>query len=464
MSVSVDLARGHPSTHLLAASEVRHAALSLCHELYPTDGNASHVWPDQDRHPMQYGSDQGPQSIREDIAKWERDFGHKADAGRISLTCGASYGLMNAIQQFTESGYTRKIFMITPAYFLAARIFIDAGFGDCLTAIDELNDSGKYIGPDLQQLSDLLTEDERDWKIFSPLTETKPTKFRYVFYGVPTFSNPSGITWDKKARAALVKLARIHNILVITDEVYERLRYDAQANEAINQGSRLKLPPRLVDFDSPDTEAPSDWLGNCIANCSFSKYLGPGLRVGYVLCSSARMAAQFGAGGANHSGGATSQFTSFLVHKMLQPTQKTDGSKGVRPIDGVLRKLIEVYSARRRTMITELKRHLPSSSLINGRTLDCIDRDDGFPGGYFLWVTVPVGSIPDLPDLLQGIKERNGVLVMPGLGFEVQPNGSESRAWNTQCFRLSFSWEDKANCARGLDILGKAFEANATTQ
>lgn len=44
---------------------------------------------------------------------------------RINLTPGASYGLMNTLQQCTSpgTGYTKQAFIVSPAYFLAAKVF-----------------------------------------------------------------------------------------------------------------------------------------------------------------------------------------------------------------------------------------------------------------------------------------------------------------------------------------------------
>lgn len=44
---------------------------------------------------------------------------------RILMTSGASYGLMDVLMHCTSpvTGYTKQAFLISPAYFLAAKIF-----------------------------------------------------------------------------------------------------------------------------------------------------------------------------------------------------------------------------------------------------------------------------------------------------------------------------------------------------
>ena len=41
----------------------------------------------------------------------------------ILITGGASTGLNNVLQRVTWPGYTRRVFMVAPTYYLAANIF-----------------------------------------------------------------------------------------------------------------------------------------------------------------------------------------------------------------------------------------------------------------------------------------------------------------------------------------------------
>lgn len=44
---------------------------------------------------------------------------------RINITCGASYGLMSTLLMCTSpgTGYTKRVFVVSPTYFLAASVF-----------------------------------------------------------------------------------------------------------------------------------------------------------------------------------------------------------------------------------------------------------------------------------------------------------------------------------------------------
>jgi DNA-binding transcriptional MocR family regulator len=174
---------------------------------------------------------------------------------------------------------------------LAFRIFEDAGFGTKLRAIPD------HGGIDLEYLRQKLIESEADAATKStdkPLL--KPGRpwakvYKHVIYCVPSFSNPSGTTMSLDAREGLVRLAREFDVLVIPDDVYDFLHWpvhkpgNIEAQTPRTQPTGLRLP-RLIDIDRsldggaerPDT----DGFGNVCSNGSFSKIVGPGIRVGWV--------------------------------------------------------------------------------------------------------------------------------------------------------------------------------------
>ena len=81
-----------------------------------------------------------------------------------------------------------------------------------------------------------------------------------------------------EVRQELVKLAREFDILLVSDDVYDFL--DWSPHDSNVDSIRNSLPPRLVDVDRalPGTTV----YGNAISNGSFSKIIGPGIRVGWV--------------------------------------------------------------------------------------------------------------------------------------------------------------------------------------
>lgn len=215
----IDFGRGHPSTSLLATKEFAAASAYVFAQLSAREEEHS----DDDRHPLQYGTDAGPRSVRNIIARWFASKYNRpvCDPDLLAITCGASFGLANACLQFTDPSYTRRIFMVTPAYFLAARIFEDAGFASKMFAIDEENRDGLNI----EQLRQVLEQDSDDESQWSQTTKMNGKRYKYLLYCVPTFSNPTGTTTSLGKRKALVDIARKFDVLLITDEVYDFLDY-----------------------------------------------------------------------------------------------------------------------------------------------------------------------------------------------------------------------------------------------
>jgi DNA-binding transcriptional MocR family regulator len=60
-----------------------------------------------------------------------------ASAERITITGGASQNLACLLQVFTDPVYTRNIWIVSPSYMLAFRIFDDSGFSKKLRAVPE---------------------------------------------------------------------------------------------------------------------------------------------------------------------------------------------------------------------------------------------------------------------------------------------------------------------------------------
>lgn len=114
----INLLRGHPHSDLLPALRFRKAselafsnASSLCQGL-------------------NYGPDQGYEPLRRQLASWLTQFYQPQDPiglERISISGGASQNLARILQVFSDPIFT-NVWMVSPTYFLACRIFQDSGF------------------------------------------------------------------------------------------------------------------------------------------------------------------------------------------------------------------------------------------------------------------------------------------------------------------------------------------------
>ncbi|KAI8228455.1 hypothetical protein K4K54_002206 [Colletotrichum sp. SAR 10_86] len=175
-----------------------------------------------------YGPELGSTSLRESIGKWLNDF-YAPSAGsipseRIVITNGASNGLATILQKFTDPS-TRAVWMVEPTYFLACPIFRDAGLMARIRGAPEGED-----GVDLDFLAKALQEVDDEWPADASLPPRKlakagyPKIYKHFIYLIPTFSNPSGKTMGIENRRKLVQLARKHDALIVTDDVYDMLR------------------------------------------------------------------------------------------------------------------------------------------------------------------------------------------------------------------------------------------------
>lgn len=142
----IDLFTGYPNPSLLPVAQIKAAAhAALSDPLISTPG-------------LLYGPDPGYQPLRIQIAKWLSDFYRvtgSIDPERICITGGASQSMACILQAFSDPAYTRIVWMVSPTYFHACRIFDDGGLMGRLRAVPEDEE-----GLDIAFLTRALEEDE----------------------------------------------------------------------------------------------------------------------------------------------------------------------------------------------------------------------------------------------------------------------------------------------------------------
>lgn len=144
----INLLKGWPSPSLLPPEALKAAAGTvLSDQITAVDS-------------LQYGPDEGYHPLRQEVARWLTSFYQPKEAikaDRICITGGASQNLACILQTFTDPLYTRNVWMVSPTYFLACRIFDDAGFAGKLKSIPEGEE-----GIDLDALSLKMTQSEQE--------------------------------------------------------------------------------------------------------------------------------------------------------------------------------------------------------------------------------------------------------------------------------------------------------------
>jgi DNA-binding transcriptional MocR family regulator len=279
----INLLRGWPNSSLLPTTLIKHAALAAL--------NNPQIAADA----LSYGPDPGYEPARVAIAQWLTESyatPSPITPDRLCITGGASQNLGSLLGVYTDPAYTRTIWIVAPAYFLAFRIFEDAGFAGRMRAVPE---DGEGVDVGFLEREVRKSEERRHQQhvhVSEPVYKPQRARakvYRHVVYCVPSFANPSSRTMSLRRREQLVKLARQHDMLLVADDVYDFLQWPAVKQGHgldFDSGPRQDYLPRLVDVDRDiDGGAErdgADGFGNACSNGSFSKIAGPGVRCGWV--------------------------------------------------------------------------------------------------------------------------------------------------------------------------------------
>lgn len=179
---SINLGQGFPDTD--GPSEVLDAAVSAI--------RAGH---------NQYPPDRGIPELRQAVADHQgRFYGLDVDPDNVMVSTGASEALGASILALVEPG--QEVVVFEPYFDLYAAIIELAG---------GVRRSVTLRAPD-------YTFDEAD------LEDAVGPKTRLILLNTP--HNPTGKVFDSDELAAIARVALQHDLLVVTDEVYEHMTYD----------------------------------------------------------------------------------------------------------------------------------------------------------------------------------------------------------------------------------------------
>lgn len=426
MSKPINFFKGHPSLDLLPTKPLADAFHKVILENEYADCESSV----DNRHPLHYGTDPGNLKIRKNVIKWSNSKFNRASSSpdTVNLSCGASFGAANILTACTDPEITKNVFVVSPTYYLINFAFIDAGFAGKLLSVTE-TPGGKYE-IDLDGLQEKLEELDRQYG-FDPVTTEEinvavdPTDrgkrklYRYAMYLVPTFSNPGGLTYSYETRKRLIEIARKHDLLLISDDVYDYLAYDGK-------------PPALKLCHIDQDTLPEGWtFGNTVSNCSFSKIIAPGLRVGWQETAGDALAQQLATTGANKSGGTPGQLNSFVVNEFIESGK----------LDTTIADFAKIYKARSEVLKKTIDEYLPTKHF----------KLYGGDGGYFLWIEFDQAEI-DVAECLKALKETHNVIIPDGTNFEVS---GDTLGWGSKGARLCVSLLTEDEIREGIKTWGE---------
>jgi len=232
-----------------------------------------------------------------------------------------------------------------------------------------------------------------------------------LVYLIPTFGNPSGALLSLERRRQVLEMAVRHQTLVVEDDPYGDLYFDAPP------------PPSMLAL-SDSVPGSRDYLAHC---GSMSKVLSPGLRLGWLiapaeLLGKCVMCKQF-------SDAHTSTFSQATAAQYLKAGR----------MPATLDRVRTTYAARSKAMGEGLRSQLGDAV----RFVQPL-------GGMFIWVqlTGARGQEMDGNALAKRAIEQ-GVAFVPGTPFFAQNP-------DTSTLRLSFATADIARIEEGIARLAKA--------
>ncbi|HEV7705324.1 MAG TPA: PLP-dependent aminotransferase family protein [Gemmatimonadaceae bacterium] len=336
---------------------------------------------------LQYAPRTGLPELRKWIAEFLRADGAEVPADNVLVTNGAKHAIELVCRALLDEG--DSVVVTAPTYFSAIPILRSFGAEFIEVPQDE-------NGLDVNALAALLDRLAREHKALP--------KF---IYNVSDFHNPTGVTMPLERRQALVDVALRHRIMVVDDSPYRSVRFEG------------KTVPSVKSLDPDD----------CVVHVgTFSKMLGPGLRVGWAVGSPALLArmAQL------KTDAGSCPLTQRVILSFCEAGRLAEHTLRVQ----------DTYRAHRDRMMAAFARELPEITYSVPQ------------GGYYLWLTLP--SDMDGDALAKRAGEA-GVTIISGSKFFARSDGAhpKNRA------RVAFSHATVDEIDEGVRRLASAYRSLA---
>lgn len=234
------------------------------------------------------------------------------------------------------------------------------------------------------------------------IREGETVKF---IYAIPEFQNPTGRTMDLDRRRAIITIAEEFDTPILEDQPYRELRFEGERIITLWELARSEFnDPQLVTIAK-----------------SFSKILGPGLRLGFAAGPPEMILPMV----------KWAQKSTVSPDCVTQRTAARFIEQG--HMQKHIQEIIDLYRPRRDTMLQALEAHLSGSA-----------RWTHPEGGMFIWVTFD--SSVDTDALFQRAVE-NKVAFIPGSKF--YPRGIIQK----NELRLNFSYSSEEQIREGIKRL-----------
>lgn len=334
---------------------------------------------------LQYGATEGFEPLRTALADYMAERDARVQPSELVVTTGSQQALDLIGKTMISPG--DKVIVEGPTFLATIQCFRLYGAELISAPIDA-------SGVDVDQLEALVVEH-------------RPK----LIYIIPTFGNPSGATLSHARRLRVLELAARTGTLVVEDDPYGALYFDAPP------------PPSLLAL-SDQVPGSREWLAHC---GSLSKVLSPGLRVGWLiaqpaLLAKAVMCKQF-------SDAHTSNLSQAICARYL----------ALGRMEATLARVRSTYAERARVMGQRLQAELGAAIAFNAPQ-----------GGMFFWarLTGADGRCAQAAEWAQRAIAA-GVAFVPGAPFY-------ARDPDPATLRLSFVTAPEAQIVEGVARLARA--------
>jgi len=335
----------------------------------------SAVLKEDDRLSLQYCEEKGDLRLRSELATWHRVARGAITEENVLITQGTTEALELLSNLFLTAGDV--VVMEAPTYLWAIRSFRLREAE--LIGIPTDND-GIRLSPLYERLQELISCQRRP-------------KFLYV---MTDFQNPSGHSMPLERRKDLLRMAHELRVPIIEDTPYLDLRYEGQPL------------PTLFDLDEHNV---------VIQARSFSKIIGPGTRLGWVV-------------------GERTVIDRLATVKQTGSCTLLSRAVAAYIREAAYRSCIEnarvIYRRKRDSVQEALRALLPEAVHWESPS-----------GGFYVWLSLP--NEIDVERLYQQAAAR-GVLFLKGQDCFCDQTRSNS-------IRLSFSFETEERIVRGVALL-----------
>jgi 2-aminoadipate transaminase len=330
---------------------------------------------------LQYSTTEGYLPLREMIARRYARRGLNVKPSEILIVNGSQQGLDLLGKIFLNKG--DGVVLERPTYLAAIQSF---GLFEPEFHSIPLEEDG--INPDA--LKNVLAGNA-----------SKKAKAIKLFYSVPNFQNPTGITYSEEKLREVAETMAGKGTVFIEDNPYGELRFMG------------KDRPSMRSFLGDDAVL----LG------SFSKIVSPGMRLGWVCSSEDIMEKLIVAKQASdlHS----NYLSQRIVHQYLLDND----------IDQHISEIRKIYGEQRDCMVQTMQEQFPENVSFT--------RPEG---GMFIWVTLPE-EMSSIDLFHRAIKEK--VAFVPGQAFYADGGGRNT-------MRLNYSNCDRERIVEGITRLARA--------